>query len=57
MYSCIFFQDAHDIPRVLFSCTLTNNLWNTKSTILGIGIDVEAIIFGLTNNLGLNTIL
>ena len=57
MYSCIFCQDAHDIPHVLFSCTLTNNLWNSKSTILGIGINVEAIIFGLTNNLELNTIL
>ena len=54
--SYIFCQHAHDIPHLLFSCNLTNILWNTISTILGIGIDVEAII-GLTNNLELNNIL
>ena len=55
--SCIFCQHAHDIPHLLFSCNLTNILWNNISTILGIRIDVEAIIFGLSNNLELNNIL
>ena len=55
--SCIFCQHAHAIPPLLFSCNLTNTLWNIISTILGIRIDVEAIVFGLTNNLKLNNIL
>ena len=44
--SCIFCQHAHDIPHLLFLSNLTYILWNTISTILGIGIDVEAIISG-----------
>ena len=55
--SCISCQHAHDIPHLLFSCNVTNTPWNNISTILGIRIDVEAIIFGLTNNLELNNIL